>query len=112
MLAGTDRLDQIREQLRSAHPNLIIHLTSQDDLMVNFTPYICDVDPGWDEIISEGYEHDHRPVYWRIVRREEETFACETFLMTRDEVAGAWGAKGLAYCDPETGVAAVRAEHL
>ena len=78
------------------------------------TPYISEVERGWDEIISEGYDPDHSPlgcpVYWRIVNRGDEKFYCSTFPAKRDQIIKAWGTRGLAYCDPVTGMAIARIE--
>jgi hypothetical protein len=102
------------EYLRSAQPRLILRVDTKDGLRFKLTPYISEVDRGWDEVIDEGYDPVHsplgRPVYWRIVNRGNERFYCSTYLVTRDDIIRAWGIKGLSYCDPVTGMAVARIE--
>lgn len=77
-------------------------------------PYISEVERGWDEVISEGYDPDNSPlgcpVYWRIVNRGNEQFYCSTFPATRAQIIRGWGKRGLACCDPVTGTAVARIE--
>ena len=73
-LSGDARSDQkaSAEYLRSAQPRLICRVDieeGREDRRSKLTPYISEVERGWDEIISEGYDPDHSPlgcpVYWR-----------------------------------------------
>lgn len=102
------------EYLRSAQAHLICHVDPSGDLGVKCTPYIREVDFGTDQVLDEGYDPHHSPlgcpVYWRVINRGDEQFYCSTFLATRGQVMKAWGTKGLAYCDPATGMAVARIE--
>jgi hypothetical protein len=105
------------ENLRSAQPRLICRVdTEEEGRRCKLTPFISEVERGWDEIISEGYDPDHSPlgcpVYWRIVKRGDEQFYCSTFLAMRAQVIKGWGTKALAYCDPVTGTAFARIDTL
>jgi len=98
-LRGSDPLDRMGQRLQAAHPHLI--LAEADDGKI--VPYIREIDPGWDELISESYDRDGNrqgPVFWRIVRRGAYFFYCSTFSLMRDQVISTWGPKGLAACDP------------
>jgi hypothetical protein len=102
------------EYLRSAQPRLICRVDIEEGRRCKLTPYISEVERGWDEIIREGYDPDHSPlgcpVYWRVINRGEEQFYCSTFAATRDQITKGWGTSGLAYCDPVTGMAIARFE--
>jgi hypothetical protein len=103
------------EYLRSAQPRLICRVDARPKQgEFKLTEYIREVDGGWEEVIDEGYDPDHSPlgcpVYWRIVNRGDERFYCSTFLATRAQVIKGWGRKGLAYCNPVTGMAVARIE--
>jgi hypothetical protein len=104
------------ENLRSAQPRLICRAETKDGRLFEMTPYISEVECGWDEVIREGYDPDHSPlgcpVYWRVVKRGDEHLYCSTFLAMRDAVIKAWGTKALTYCDPVTGMAFARIETL
>ena len=112
-LAGDYPLDDLGERLKAAHLHLIVRATNTGDLRCENTPYIREVDPGWDELIDEGYDADGSPlgpVYWRVIRRSEEKLYCSSFLATPEEIIRCWGPKGLAYCNSTTGVAVARVE--
>jgi hypothetical protein len=106
----------LEEHLKTAQPRLIVRVDPEDTTGSKFklTPYIRDLEPAGDEVISEGYDADCSPlgcpVYWRIVKRADEHFYCSTFQATRDHIIKAWGTRGLAYCDPVTGMAVARIE--
>lgn len=107
-------LDTFKDYLRSAQPRLIITCENKGRSS-SLTPHIGEVDRGWDEVISEGYDPDHSPlgpVYWRIVKRGDERFYCSTFPVRRDGIISVWGVKGLSYCNPLTGIAVARIETL
>jgi hypothetical protein len=101
--------------LRSAKPHLIIY--NFDDAERPEFEINANVDEReWDDVISEGYDPINSqlgPVYWRIVKRGDEQFYLSTFQAPRDSVIIGWGTRGLAYCDPVTGMAIARIEtHL
>jgi hypothetical protein len=101
-------------ELRSAKPRLLCVVEGgEDERTYYLSPYISDVDIGWDELIDEGFDNGPLsllgPVYWRIVERAEP-FYLSTFMATRANVTKAWGPAGLAYCDPITGMAMARVE--
>jgi hypothetical protein len=102
------------EYLRSAQPHLICRIDPLGDLGVKLTPYVRELELGWEEVMSEGYDPDHSPlgcpVDWRIVNRGDKQFYCSTFLATHVQVIKAWGTEGLPYCDAFTGMAAARIE--
>jgi hypothetical protein len=105
--AAGDLPDELGTRLRSAHPQLIVRVENTGDLEFETTPYIGRF-RGWDELIDEGYDPDGStlgPVYWRRIRRANETLYCSAFLVTREQVIRTWGQKGLACCDPTTRVA-------
>ena len=112
----TPKLDQkaSAEYLRSAQPRLICRVDPDGGRRLKLTPYISEVDLSWDEVISEGYDPDHSPlgcpVYWRVVNRGEEQFYCSTFSVAPNQIIKTWGTRGLAYCDPVTGMAVARIE--
>ena len=64
--------------------------------------------------LAEGYDSKYSPlgcpVYWRMVKRGNEQFYCSTFQVSPHQIIKAWGDKGLAYCDPVTGMAVARIE--
>jgi hypothetical protein len=103
-----------REHLQAAQVHLICWIDPQEDgTTFGLIPYIVTEDPGWNEVIDEGYDHKGSPlgpVYWRIVKRNKETLYLSTFLATRDEVIKGWGLDGLRFCDPVTGTAVARIE--
>jgi hypothetical protein len=104
-----------QNELRSAKPRLLCVVEGGEDERTQYlSPYISDVDLGWDELIDEGFDSGPLsplgPVYWRIVERAGERFYLSTFMATRAHVTKAWGPAGLAYCDPITGVAIARVE--
>ena len=107
--------DAKMEILRSAQPHLIFRAYVEIDQKVcSFAPpYIRETEPSH-EVIDEGYDPDHSPlgvpVYWRIAERDDGRFYLSTFLASRAYVIKTWGMEGLAYCDPVTGLAAVRIE--
>jgi hypothetical protein len=108
-----DRLDELGKLLRAAQPHLIVRAKNTGDLRCENTPYIREVDPGWDELIDEDYDANGSPlgpVYWRVIRRAEEKLYCSSFLATPEEIIRCWGPKGLAYCNSTTGVAVARVE--
>jgi hypothetical protein len=111
--AEDDEVDQSEEYLRSAQPHLTCRIDFRGEREPKVTPYIREAGPDCDQVIREGYDPDHSPlgpVYYRIVQRGEEQLYCSTFLATRAFVINAWGTKGLAYCDPITGIAVARVE--
>jgi hypothetical protein len=106
-----------KKALRSAKPRLITVVEHGEDGQTSYlSPYISDIDLGWDELIAEGYEDGKSsfcplgPTYWRVVERAGERFYLSTFMVTREHVMKAWGHDGLAYCDPITGMAVARVE--
>jgi hypothetical protein len=105
--------DALKEYLRSAKPRLICR-ADINGANTKITPFISQTDNGWDEILAEGYDPKYSPlrcaVYWRIVKRGNEQFYCSTFQVPPHQVFKAWGEKGLAYCDPVTGMAVARIE--
>jgi hypothetical protein len=111
-------LDALENYLRSTQPRLICRVVNKVDnkrgVRLKFTPYISEVDRGWDEVIDEGYDPIYSPlgcpVYWRIVNRGDERFYLSTCPTTRDQIISFWGVKGLSYCDPVTGIAVARTE--
>jgi hypothetical protein len=108
-----DRLDELGKLLRAAHPHLIVRAKNTGDFRCENTPYIREFDPGWDELIDEGYHANGSPlgpVYWRVIRRAEEKLYCSSFLATPEEIIRCWGPKGLAYCNSTTGGAVARVE--
>jgi hypothetical protein len=104
------------EYLRSAQTRLICRVDPgpDSDSASKLTPYISDVELGWDEVLDEGYDPHHSPlgcpVYWRVVKRGDEKLYCSTFLATRAQVMKSWGTPGPAYCDPVTGMSVARVE--
>jgi hypothetical protein len=99
--------------LESAQIRLIIRVDSVGSRSFQLTPYISEVERGWDEMIDEGYDDQSPlrcPVHWRIVNRGDERFYWSTFLVTRDHVTGPWGTEGLAHCDRVTGMAVAQIE--
>jgi hypothetical protein len=106
--------------LRAAKPRLICYVENEgpgiegEGLRFGLTPYISDVDLGWDELLDEGFDPSGMsglgPVYFRIVARGDERFYVSTFMASRSMVLKAWGTDGLAYCDPVTGMAPARIE--
>lgn len=107
-------LQSSAEYLRSAQPRLVCRIDPKADLGVKLTPYISELERIWEEVMDEGYDPDHSPlgcpVYWRIVKQGDEQFYCSAFLATRAQVIKGWGRKGLAYCNPVTGMAVARIE--
>jgi hypothetical protein len=103
-----------REQLKTAKVHLILQGEPQaNDRAFKLTPCIAEKDPGWDEVIREGYDDNGSPlgpVYWRVVKRNEQTLYLSTFLAEREEVIQGWGFGALRYCDPVTGTAVARIE--
>jgi hypothetical protein len=98
-----------QKNLQSAQPYLICRVDFlEDGRTADVMPYVSH------EVVDEGYDADSsplgRPVYWRIVKRDDRKSYLSTFLMSRAEVIKSWGTKGLAHCDPLTGMAAVRIE--
>ena len=108
--------EDFEEILRSAQPRLIIRVEPANDGTYRLRPFIREIDPGWDEVISEGYDPIHSPlgcpVYWRIVTRATEQLYLSTFLATREVVLKGWGRKGLAYRNRDTGMTPARLETL
>jgi hypothetical protein len=93
---------------------LILRVNSENNGTFEATPSIRKVEYDFEEVLDEGYDPSHSPlgcpVYWRIVRRDDEKFYYSTFQVPRDYVLKVWGAKGLSYCDPVTGRAVARIE--
>jgi hypothetical protein len=111
--SANDHLDELGKRLQSAHPHLIIRVKNVGSLRYENMPYIREVDPGWDELIDEGYDPNGSPlgpVYWRVIRRAKEKLYCSSFLATPEQIISCWGPRGLAYCNPTTGVAVARVE--
>jgi hypothetical protein len=117
----TAKLDQkgSAEYLRSAQPLLVCRVDPQGGKgghLWKVTPYISEIERGWEEVIREGYDPYHSPlgcpVYWRVVNRGDEQLYCSTFLATRDQVIKGWGMRGIAHCDPVTGMAFARIETI
>ena len=108
--------EDFEEILRSAQPRLIVRVEPANDRTHGLTPFIREIDPGWDEVISEGYDPIYSPlgcpVYWRIVTRATEQLYLSTFLATREVVLKGWGRKGLAYRNRDTGMTPARLETL
>jgi hypothetical protein len=108
--------EDFEEILRSAQPRLIIRVEQGKDGTHWLTPFIREIDPGWHEVIREGYDPIHSPlrcpVYWRIVTRATEKLYLSTFLATREVVLKGWGRKGLAYRNRDTGMTPARMEAL
>jgi hypothetical protein len=100
--------------LRSAKPHLILHIQEDHRGFECRRELRIDASEGdWDEVISEGYDPIHgplAPVYWRVVDRGAERFYLSTFRAKREWVINVWGPRGLAYCDPVTGMAFARME--
>ena len=48
--------EDFEEILRSAQPRLIVRVEPANDRTHGLTPFIREIDPGWDEVISEGYD--------------------------------------------------------
>ena len=106
----SDPLDDVGERLKAAHPHLVVRVENVEHLRYE-TPSIREVDPGWNELIDEGYDPHGSPlgpVYWRVVERAKEKLYCSSFLATLEQIIGCWGPRGLAYCNPTTGVAVAR----
>jgi hypothetical protein len=112
-MKGSVNHDALEEYLRSAKPRLICR-TEINGANVKITPFISEADNGSDEILAEGYDSKHSPlgcpVYWRIVKRGNKQFYCSTFQVPPHHIVKAWGDRGLAYCDPVTGMAVARIE--
>lgn len=114
----TPRPDQASAKwLRFARPRLNCRAEREEGRrqVIKLTPYISEVQRGWDEVVEEGYDVDYgplAPVYWRVVNRGDEQLYCSTFLLTRDVIIRGWGTKALANCDPTTGKAAAQIETL
>ena len=108
--------EDFEEILRSAEPRLIVRVEPANDRTHGLTPFIREIDPGWDEVISEGYDPIYSPlgcpVYWRIVTRATEQLYLSTFLATREVVLKGGGRKGLAYRNRDTGMTPARLETL
>jgi hypothetical protein len=103
------------DDLRSAQPRLICRVERRrDECEQKLMPYISEADPGWDELLSEGYDDNPfnplGPVYWRVIIRANEKLYASTFVATREAIRKCWGSAGLAHCDPITGTAAARIE--
>jgi hypothetical protein len=107
---------ELEDILRVAQPRLIVAIHKEKNETRVPNPFISEVDVGWDELISEGYDATNSPlgcpVYWRIVTRAEEELYLSTFLATPEQVVKAWGEEGLAFRDPSTGMTAARIETL
>jgi hypothetical protein len=114
--ADEGHLDEMGTRLRAAVPHLIVTCRSKNTIEYEHeSPFIREVDPGWDELSDEGYDPDGSPlgpVYWRIVKRAEQILNLSTFPVRRDDVVRIWGPKGLAFCDPKTGIAVARLENV
>jgi hypothetical protein len=110
----------LEKQLRLAQPRLFTRTVSTGweegvAVTVGFDSYIREVDPGWDEVLSEGFDPDGSPlgpVFWRIVDRGAERLYCSTFLVRREQIIPVWGTNALSYCDHKTGTAVARIETL
>jgi hypothetical protein len=50
------------EYLRSAQPRLLCRIDPAGNLGVKLTPYISEVNDGWEEVIDEGYDPHHSPL--------------------------------------------------
>jgi hypothetical protein len=105
----------MEEWLRSAQTRLICRVDPDPngELGAKLTPYVSNVELGWDDVLDEGYDPHHSPlgpVYWRVVKRGDEQLYCSTYLVTRAQVIELWGTPGLAYCDPVTGMSVARRE--
>jgi hypothetical protein len=100
--------------LRNARPKLIFRVEPQSDGSFEIAPYIADVEDENAEVIEEGYDAYHSPlgcpVYWRVVKRAGGHFYYSTFPVPSAYVQKVWGANGLSYCDPFTGMAVARIE--
>jgi hypothetical protein len=111
----TSDYKNLEEHLRTAQPSLIARVDHVGGFKFTITPYIRELERDGEEVISEGYDPDHSPlgcpVYWRIVKRGDEHFYCSTFQATRDQILKAWGTRGLAYCEPVTGMAVAEIEN-
>jgi hypothetical protein len=98
--------------LKSAAPRLLLFVKETDDEAIfSVEPHISDNDISWDEIFDEGFDPDYSPlgpVYWRVIRRGKKKFYYSTFAVSRDQIISGWGAKGLSYCDPITGIGVAR----
>lgn len=114
----SDPRDTVFEDiLRMARPRLIIRAQEKKDetCVLASKPFISEVDFGWDELISAGYDARNSPlgpVYWRIVTRAGEKLYLSTFFAEPEKVVEVWGEKGLAYRDPSTGMMAACMETL
>jgi hypothetical protein len=107
--------EPLADFLRSARPRLILRSETEDGRCFKLTPYISEVERSCDEVTSEGFDPEHSPlgpVYWRIIKRGDERFYCSTFLVTRGQIINAWGTKGLAYRNPDTGRAVAQIESM
>src|SRR5262249_24034902 len=115
--SGTKGSESLAEHLRSARPRLILRFQPAADSDRNFlmSPYIRQAESGEEDVVlSEEYDPHSPlgcPVYRRFVNRGGAQFVtCCTFLASRARVIKAWGTKGLAYCDPITGMAVAQLE--
>jgi hypothetical protein len=105
--------ESLAEHLRLAKPCLILRAEEMGEGWFRLEPYIGQADGGDEEVLSEGYDPHYSPlgpVYWRIIKRGDATFYWSTFLASRERIIKGWGVKGLAYCDPMTGMAVARIE--
>lgn len=95
-----------KEFLRSARPRLIVR--AANDKVPTFTYLISDTAVGWGDIKEECYDEIDDvwavPMYWREVTRTNQRLCLGTFPVLADYVVEHWGKKGLAYCDPDSGL--------
>jgi hypothetical protein len=85
-------------KLKSAKPRLLCCVEGGLLGEQRLTPYISDVDLGWDELVYEGFDPSAPlgPTYYRVVRRANEEFYLSTFMAPREAVMKGWGPAGLA----------------
>lgn len=89
-IADYGRLDEMGKRLKAAVPQLIVMVCSKGNLEYEVAdPSIRKVDLGWDQLLDEGYDpygSPLGPVYWRIVRRDDQKLYLSTFPVRRDDV--------------------------
>jgi hypothetical protein len=62
IVSANDDLDELGKRLQSAHPLLIVRVKNVGHLRFENIPSTREVDPGWDELIDEGYDPSGSPL--------------------------------------------------